>query len=107
MKAKQYIAIHLTEPISRTEIAREVYLHPDYLSHLFKETMHVTLSDYILQEKIRYAKELLASGSVSVTEAGFQAGFSNSSYFGKVFRRYAGCTPKEYRRQFVREEAEE
>lgn len=98
-QTKAYIRDHLDESISRSDIARRVYLHPDYLSHIFRERTGITLSDYILQERIRWAKELLEKSTLSITEVGEKVGFSNTSYFGKMFRKCVGCTPKDYRRQ--------
>lgn len=99
-QTKAYIREHLGENISRADIARRVYLHPDYLSHIFREKTNITLSEYILQERVRWAKELLESGKLSITEIGEKVGFSNTSYFGKMFRKCTGCTPKDYRMQF-------
>lgn len=105
-QAKTYIQEHLGENISRADIAKKVYLHPDYLSHIFRDRTGATLSDYILQERVRWAKELLTVGQMSITEIGEMVGFSNSSYFGKMFRKYVGCTPKDYRRQSRKERGE-
>lgn len=98
-RAKAYVRAHLGENISRADIAKQVYLHPDYLSHIFRDRTGMTLSDYILQERVARAKELLEHAGGSVTEIGEAVGFSNTSYFGKMFRKCVGCTPKEYRRQ--------
>lgn len=102
-QAKAYIRAHLRESISRTDIARKVYLHPDYLSHIFHDRTGTTLSDFILQERVAQAKQLLEANQMSITEIGEAVGFSNSSYFGKMFRKYVGCTPKDYRRQSRKE----
>lgn len=99
-QAKAYIQGHLGENISRVDIAKRVYLHPDYLSRIFHDRTGITLSDYILQERIRRAKELLEARHMSITEIGEAVGFSNTSYFGKVFQKYVGCAPKDYRKQF-------
>lgn len=98
-QVKAYVHTHLRETISRTDIARKVYLHPDYLSHIFHDRTGTTLSDFILQERVEQAKRLLEANQLSITEVGETVGFSNSSYFGKMFRKYVGCTPKDYRRQ--------
>lgn len=102
-QTKAYIQEHLGENISRADIAKRVYLHPDYLSHIFRDRTGATLSDYILQERVRRAKELLKAGQMSITEIGEEVGFSNASYFGKMFRKCTGCTPKDYRGQYKKE----
>lgn len=98
-QTKAYIREHLGENISRADIAKRIYLHPDYLSRIFHDKTGTTLSDYILSERVRRAKELLETGRMSITEIGAEVGFSNTSYFGKMFRKYTGCTPKDYRKQ--------
>lgn len=105
-QVKAYIHTHLRGTISRTDIARKVYLHPDYLSHIFRDRTGTTLSDFILQERVEQAKRLLEANQLSITEIGETVGFSNSSYFGKMFRKYVGCTPKDYRRQSRKEGGE-
>lgn len=105
-QAKAYIREHMGENISRADIAKRIYLHPDYLSRIFHDKTGTTLSDYILSERIRRAKQLLETGRMSITEIGAEVGFSNTSYFGKMFRKYTGITPKNYRRQSRKERGE-
>lgn len=97
-EACAYIREHLSEDISREEVARAVYLNPDYLSRIFKKELNVSLSHYILEEKMRLAQILLQTTDLSVTEVGGRVGFSNMSAFSYAFRRSTGRTPTSYRR---------
>ena len=93
-KAKKYIRDHLSEPLNRNTIAGYVYLSPDYLSHIFKTDTGIHLSEYILNERLLRAKQMLKDIS-SITLA---VGFSNSAYFTKVFKASTGMTPSQYRK---------
>lgn len=98
-RTKTYVQEHLRENITREAIAKIVYLHPDYLSHIFHENTGITLSDYILKERIKLAQQQLVSCDQSISDIALDSGFSNTSYFAKMFRRCVGCTPKKYREQ--------
>ena len=55
-----------------------------------------TVSEYLMDLRIRKSLRLLESDGLSVTDAALASGFSSSSYYTEVFRRYMGCTPREY-----------
>ena len=94
---KQYIQEHLSEDISRNDIAKAVFLHPDYISSIFHKETGSTLTDYIMTERIECAKERLRCTRESISEVALNSGFSNTSYFSKIFKRAEGITPKQYR----------
>lgn len=99
-KAKQYIARHLDrEDLAREIIAREVCLHPDYLSRLFKRVTGQSITDYILQARINLAKELLENTNMSVGEVAASVGYYNFSHFTKMFKKLTGSSPKDYRKK--------
>lgn len=52
--------------------------------------------EYITQEKIRAAKEMMQAGDVKIFEISEQLGFENAFYFSKVFKKQEGCSPREY-----------
>lgn len=96
--ACQYIDQHLSEDLGREEVARAVFLHPDYLNRIFKKELNVSLTHYILEEKMKRAQELLQTTNLSVTEIGGTVGFTNMSAFSYAFRRSTGRTPTSYRK---------
>lgn len=59
--------------------------------------MNMSISEYITEQKIERAKELLTSGNTDIQEIAEQLGFSSNSYFSYMFRRHVGVTPGEYR----------
>lgn len=94
---KAYIEENLDCEISRTEIAEAVHLHPDYLSHFFKEKTGLSISDYINEVRMEHAKTLLLTTEDPVSSIAFQSGYTNIAYFSKIFKRATGMTPTKYR----------
>ncbi len=92
-----YIRHHLSEPISVDEMAEEFYMSRPYLSAKFKKETNMTLTDFILNEKTEEAKRLLRYSDKSASAIAAYLGFSSHGHFCKVFKKYAGLTPNEYR----------
>lgn len=97
-EVKKYIDQHLTERISRIQVAEHVALNENYLSRLFHQEMGMSISDYILQKRIVLAKRLLVQTDRSVSEIGNEVGYDATAYFIRLFKREVGKTPKEYRK---------
>ena len=98
---KEYIALHLDEEdLSRDTIAQYTFLSPDYLSKVFKKRTGFSISDYLIQERFKKARELLVSTDLSVSAVASAVGYSHFSYFSKMFKKVAGCTPIEYRKRY-------
>lgn len=83
--------------LSLAEVARRLSYHSKYLSHLFKETMGKSYSEYLCTLRIRYAVSLFDLGLGSVKNVALLSGFSDPLYFSSVFKRHVGLSPKEYR----------
>ena len=92
-----YIQHHLSEPISAEKLAEELYLSRPYLSARFKAETGETLTDFILREKTEEAKRLLRYSDKSASAIGAYLGFSSHSHFIRVFKKYTGQTPNDYR----------
>ena len=91
-----YLSEHLDEDIPHDVLAAKYRMHPGYLSRLFKQEMGETLSEFLLRIKIEKAAELLKSGHYKVGEIASMVGYSASSYFSIMFKKYTGCSPREY-----------
>lgn len=94
-----YIDAHLGEELNRDTFANVVYLNPNYMARLFKKEMGISLGNYLMQQRVERAKYLLAHTKIPINMISTQVGYDNFSYFSKVFRRIAGCSPNEYRKQ--------
>lgn len=97
-----YINRNISEKLTLDSVANAVHVSKYYLSHTFKNTVGMTVFEYITFTRISKAKQLLRETDDSITEICFAAGFDNLSYFGKVFREYEGTTPGTYRKSIRR-----
>lgn len=95
--ARQYIDQHYGERISLRSIADAVYLHPTYLSNVFRKQMGMGVVDYINTVRITRAKSLLLDPRNRIYWIVEQVGFSNQRYFSYVFKALTGLTPMQYR----------
>lgn len=92
-----YVRHHLSEQISVEKMAGEFFLSRPYLSSKFKQETGQTLTDFILREKTEEAKRLLRYSEKSLSAISAYLGFSSHGHFARVFKKYAGLTPGEYR----------
>ncbi|SFF18921.1 two-component system, response regulator YesN [Paenibacillus algorifonticola] len=97
-KVKHYIAKHMSEDLSREDIASHVCLHPDYLARLFKKDTGLTISEYVLQERVALAKQMLAKTELAITSIAYELGYGNYSHFSKMFKKATSVGPQEYRK---------
>lgn len=91
-----YIAEHTANIETITEIASALGVTPQYLSGYFSKHIGTPLKTYIQAKKIALSKELLDKGA-DVTEACYECGFNDCSYFIRVFKKYVGMTPLSYK----------
>lgn len=96
-----YIREHIFEPLTVAELAKHFYLHPDYLSRLFKKHAHTSVSHYITLQKISTAQSLLRDG-YTVTQVQEKLGYSGYAYFFKTFQKHTGISPSKYRAQYFK-----
>ena len=92
-----YVRHHLSEAISVERMAEEFYMSRPYLSTKFRQEAGETLTDFILNEKTEEAKRLLRYSDKSAAAISAYLGFSSTAHFSRVFKKYAGVTPREYR----------
>ncbi len=94
--AMAYIHAHYDQPITRAELAGSVALTERYLTHCFRDELGITPIEYLNRYRISRAKVLLERGAMSITEVAMSVGFSDSSYFSRVFRQETGMAPRVY-----------
>jgi two-component system, response regulator YesN len=88
-------------PITVDDIAKEVFLSPNYIRTLFKDRMGETILDYMTKQRIQHASELLRDKSLKIHEISHAVGYENVSYFCSVFHKHKGSTPNEYRKKYL------
>ena len=96
---KRYVREHISEDIYIADIARQVYLNDQYLMRTFKKTTGISILEFITDERVRLAKELLVGTDYPVKQVADSVGYGNYSYFTKLFKRNTGLTPQAYRRE--------
>lgn len=95
---KQYIAEHLTEELTLTEIAEAVHLVPHYCCAVFSKQSGQSLFDFITSQRIEMAKGLIRTTNAPLTEISADCGFSDYNYFSRVFKKLTGIPPLKYRK---------
>ncbi len=95
----QYIEKHYTEQVSNKELAELLHLSEDRFNHLFKEGMGMPPLQYINEVRLKKAMNLLKKGEYTASEVADVVGFSDYNHFGRMFRRYFGCTPMQARKK--------
>lgn len=96
----EYIEKNHAQPISLNECCEIMCMTKSDLCHRFKRITGRTLTEYINFVRIRHAKQLLQKNATS-TETAFQCGFSSAQYFNRIFKKFTGYTPSEYKRENI------
>lgn len=100
-KVTSIIRKRYREEISVTELAKSLNISNRTLIRKFKLNTGENPKRYIQQHRIEVAKELLETTSLSLDKIVWQVGYSDSSSFRRLFKRYTGLTPGDYRKRFV------
>lgn len=96
---KRWVSANYNQHADLNTLAGMVFLTPTYLSKLFKQETGLTLTDYIIEIRIRKAKQLLKNApDLKVHEIGAEVGYPDPAYFNKLFKKVVGVTPNEYKR---------
>lgn len=96
-KAIRYISKNFSRPLTLEEVAGHVHLNPSYFSTLFKQSTGSSFKEYLNMIRIEESKRLLSNTDYSIIDIALATGFEDQSYFSKVFKKYTGLTPKQYR----------
>lgn len=97
LKAIDYINCYYTHAISMEELCKAAKVSNQYLCSLFKKTLNTRPMEYIAKRRIQAAKELLTGSAKTIEQIAAETGFCTSSYFCKLFKRYEGITPAQFK----------
>lgn len=86
-KAKSYVLSHLSGDVSLITVADMVYVSPNYLSFLFKESGE-NFKDYVVRAKMERAKEMMESGEYNLNQMALALGYKDGRYFSQVYKKY-------------------
>mgnify|MGYP004650041847 FL=1 len=99
----EYIREHCGEELSNTEIGAIFGYHPFYVSQMLKKKAGITLHQYIIAYRLKAARSLLENTGKTVIDIADETGFTDASYFTKMFKASYGVTPKEFRNSLKEE----
>lgn len=95
-----YISAHLKTKILIKDIAAYCHCSESTLSHCFRESMEISIGQYIILKRLSKAKRILADRSgIPIAEVAEKCGFGSTEYFSNFFKQSTGISPAEYRRQ--------
>jgi two-component system, response regulator YesN len=97
-KAIGYINKNSMNNISLDTVADYVYLSPSYFSRLFKKEMGINFIDYLNKVRVEESKKYLAEAKMSLSDIAHIVGFTDQSYYTKVFKKIEGMSPGQYRK---------
>lgn len=100
---RQYVSDHLTEKLVLSDIAQAVHMNKSYLSRIYKQKTGENLFDMINRMRIEKAKEYIRQGNRKLYEIGYEIGFDDTAYFSKLFKKYEGCSPREFESRMKKE----
>lgn len=103
-RVRDYIEKNYRVPITVQNLAKSVYLSPDYLGRIFKEITGETISAQIQSVRVRNACRLLITTQRTIVDIAAACGFGDAKNFYSVFKRYMGMPPGDYRRKNMLEE---
>ena len=98
---QRYMQQNLNRKLTREELSEYVHLNESYLSRLFHKETGMSLSDYILQERMKLAKVLISESDMPIYGIANQLCYDNFSYFAKMFKKVYNLTPQEYRKKYL------
>ncbi len=106
-QTEEYILQHIADSdLLVSDIAVALFLNKDYLNRVFKKAHGVSISQYLIQERMKLAGMLLKNPGCSVNAAAEKTGYNNYSYFASSFKRYYGCSPMQYKKENQEEDDE-
>lgn len=94
-----YIHTNYERDLSLKDISKYVFLSPSYFAKAFKDETDKSPINYLIQTRLKRAKELLAETDKKVCDIALEVGFSNQQRFNEIFKKYIKMTPLQYRKQ--------
>ncbi|WP_111894103.1 AraC family transcriptional regulator [Acinetobacter sp. MB5] len=93
----EWIEANLHLPLTISDLAAQAHLSDYHFAHMFRHSMQQAPHQYILQQRLMRAHQLIQHSTFNLTEVAFQCGFSSASHFSNRFKQHFGCTPSQLR----------
>lgn len=104
-KAKRYIHANLDQPLPLGQVAHQAGLSESHFCRLFKDSVGITLTDYVNRCRVDWAKRELLRPEARVSEIAFMVGYQSLSQFNRSFARIVGVSPTTYRQDCFKKAA--
>ena len=95
--ACEYIEKNYRENINLNKISNYVSLSKNYFCNIFKKEVGITIWDYLIRIRMEEARRMLLETDLKTYDISEKTGYDDPSYFGRLFKKYTGFTPTEYR----------
>lgn len=96
----QFINDHIAEDLKIEQLAKQIFLSPSRVAHLFKSEMHQTIFAWREKQRVIRARSLLQTTHLSVSQIAQAVGYDDPLYFSRIFRHHCGVSPREYKKTF-------
>lgn len=94
----QFIREHLHDPLTIEQLSRKACMSQTHFFRCFKNELGISPVDFINQERVKLAQNLLLDPNKNINDVCYETGFNNVSYFNKIFKREMNVTPSEFRK---------
>lgn len=91
-----YIQEHYSEKIIMQDLSETLNYSETYLNRRFKNVMNITFNEYLSRYRIRKSIRLIREGGVRIQDVAWKCGIGDYKYFNVVFKKYMGCSPREF-----------
>lgn len=95
-----HVSKRLSQQLKVYDIAKELNIDRAYLSTFFKKNCQISLSDYIIKQKIQESKRMLSYSDIAIAEIAYHFCFSSQSHYQNIFKRLEGITPGQFRQKY-------
>lgn len=102
-QACRYIVENCDKELSLEVIAEQTEFSACYFSRVFKQTMNCNFVEYLTMQRLKRAQALLADTDMPITNIAMESGFRSISTFNRVFRKYKGCAPSEFKEHYFQQ----
>ncbi len=100
-QACRYIAENCDKELTLDTVADTVGFSTCYFSRVFKQSIQCNFVEYLTLQRLKRAQNLLADSDAAITTIAMESGFKSISTFNRVFQKYKGCSPSEFKKHFL------